>query len=345
MMPIPTVPPTPPPAAPSRPPEEWKLAPRINPRLFAVLTIVLIVLTWSANRHKLRDLPILLFEGVTETIGLRQGSEIGPAIRRILAGFFPPIVSSRTDISSISNFDRNRLPLGTYLKDEPIREYSAVDREWKIIETRTFLIDPIGSLKEDLLLMLETIEIAIWGTLLSLFLAMPLAWFAARNLTPNRYTYAVARFLCSATRALPAQISSLIYAAIFGFGVIPGIVALGVATTGFLGKFLADEMENADRGPQEALRCQGASRIKVFRYAILPQVLPNYLAYLQYTMERNVQSASAIGVMGGGGIGMKIAGRFSMFDYGHAIASMMVLFLTMLALERLTQYVRGKLIS
>ena len=203
----------------------------------------------------------------------------------------------------------------------------------------------MGYIKRDFVLMLETIEIAIWGTLLALFLALVPAWFGAKNLTPNRFAYSLARGVCSLNRALPELISALFFVMIFGFGVIPGVVTLGVSTMGFLGKFLADDIENCDTGPQEALRCQGANKLKVFRYAILPQVLPSYLAYMQYILERNVRAATAIGVVGAGGIGMELKGRWDMFDFGHVSTTLLVIFATVLTLERVTQYFRGKLIA
>ena len=335
------------PASPQTPrdPEAWSLAPRINSRVIALLVIASVFLYWSGQRHELYRLPMLLTQGVGEALGLSKQSEIGPAIRRIASGLFPFRFDDRTDISNIPNFDLKNPPFGTYVKTEPLKEYSAVEGKWKIIDTRTFLIDPIGYLKRDAILMLETIEIAVWGTLLALFLALIPAWFGAKNLTPNRFAYSAARGICSLTRALPELISALFFVMIFGFGVIPGVVTLGVSTMGFLGKFLADDIENADAGPQDALRCQGANKLKVFRYAILPQVLPSYLAYLQYILERNVRAATAIGVVGAGGIGMELKGRWDMFDFGHVSTTLLVIFATVLLLERVTQHLRGKLIA
>jgi phosphonate transport system permease protein len=325
--------------------DSWHLAPRLRARTVALLLVAAVFLAWSSNRHQLHRLPVMLFQSVGEALGLRPQSEIGPAIRRIATGLFPFRLEDKTDISRVPNLDPKRLPWGTHLSTEPIREYSAVEQRWKVIDTRTFLVDPVGYLKRDLILMLETIEIAIWGTLLALVMALVPAWFGARNLTPNKLLYSLARGFCSLVRALPELITALFFVMIFGFGVIPGVVTLGVATTGFLGKFLADDIENADRGPQEALRCQGANKLKVFRYAILPQVLPSYLAYLQYILERNVRAATSIGVVGAGGIGMELKGRWDMFDFGHVSTTLLVIFVTVLSLERLTQYLRGKLIA
>ena len=324
--------------------ESWQLAPRLSPRLIVVLLLATTFLSWSSHRHELYKLPTLLIQGVGEAVGLRPQSEIGPAIRRIATGLFPFRLDEKTDISRLPNLDPKHLPLGTYLSTQPLREFSAVENRWKTVETRTFLVDPIGYIKRDLVLMLETIEVALWGTLLAVVLALIPAWFGARNLTSNKLAYSTARGFCSLVRALPELISALFFVMIFVFGVIPGVVTLAVASMGFLGKFLADDIENCDPGPQDALRSLGANKLKVFRYAILPQVLPSYLAYLQYMLERNVRAATAIGVVGAGGIGMELKGRWDMFDFGHVSTTLLVIFATVFSLEKLTQFLRGKLI-
>ncbi len=130
----------------------------------------------------------------------------------------------------------------------------------------------------------------------------------------------------------------------FGFGPIAGVLALGLHSAGFFGKFYADDIENADRGPQEALSSLGANNLKVLRYAVLPQVLPQYASYTQYVLERNVRMATVIGVVGAGGIGIELKGRFDMFNFGNVTTILVVLLITVLALEQLTQWARARLI-
>ena len=125
-------------------PETWHLAPRITARTIAVLLLLSIFLTWSGNRHQLYRLPVLLVQGLGEATGLTKQSEIGPAIRRIASGLIPFRFDDRTDTANIPNFDPKKLPFGTYVKTEPIREYNAMEGKWRIIDTRTFLIDPGG---------------------------------------------------------------------------------------------------------------------------------------------------------------------------------------------------------
>jgi len=323
----------------------WQLRPQVNLSLIVTVLTVSLLLAWSAQRNQLTRLPGQLVGGVGEAAGLLPQSEIGPAIRKMLTGLFPPDVSEKTDVSRVEGLDLKHPPLFCRIVYEPVKSYDALQGVWRTLDTRPFLYDPIGYLKRVLLLMFQTIEIAVWGTLLALFTAVPLAFFAARGYTPNKATYLLARGLASGTRALPEMISALVLVMIFGFGAIPGVMALAISTTGFLGKFLAEDIENADPGPQEALRCLGANKLKVLRYAVFPQVMPQYVAYMQYMFERNVRAATAIGIVGAGGIGMELKGRWDMFDFSHFSTVMIVMLVTVLALERLSQLIRSRLIA
>jgi phosphonate transport system permease protein len=148
----------------------------------------------------------------------------------------------------------------------------------------------------------------------------------------------------SSLRATPEIILAMVLVLGFGFGPVPGILALGLHSAGFLGKFFADDIENADRGPQEALRAAGAGRLGVFRLAVLPQVLPQYAAYVQYILERNVRTATIIGIVGAGGIGVELKGRWDMFHYQHVATILLAIFLTVVLLEQVVGRLRARLI-
>ena len=324
--------------------ESWKLKAPISLQLIGLVLFACILLSVSARKNDLTKLPGLLVSGVGETTGVLPQRDMGPTIRRFLGGLFPPVISEKTDVSRVDNFDPKHLPWFSSVVREPIKEYDAVERKWVVTDTRDFLVNKYGYLERVILLMIQTIEIALWGTLLALLIALPQAYFAARGYSPNRLTYSIARFWTSFTRATPELILALVCVMIFGFGAIAGVITLAFNTSGFLGKFLADDIENADKGPQEALRSLGANKLKVLRYAVLPHVLPSYLAYLQYILERNVRAATAIGVVGAGGIGMELKGRWDMYNYGHVSTVLIVMFITVLSLERLTQAARAKII-
>jgi phosphonate transport system permease protein len=206
------------------------------------------------------------------------------------------------------------------------------------------LVEPAGYLLYAIVLMLETIEIAVWATILAVMIAVPLAILGARNYTPHKAVYHAARTVCSFLRAVPELIAALFLVLAFGFGPIAGVLALGLHTAGFLGKFFAEDVENAERGPQDALRGTGANRLKVLGYAVFPQVLPSYLAYMQYILERNIRTATVIGIVGAGGIGQELKGRFEMFNYSHVATILLVILITVMVLEYLTGRLRGRLL-
>jgi len=102
---------------------------------------------------------------------------------------------------------------------------------------------------------------------------------------------------------MPELIVALFLVLAYGFGPIAGVLALGLHAAGFLGKFYAEDIENADKKPQEALEAIGAGKLKTLWYGVIPQVLPQYIAYTAYILDRNLRMATVIGLVGAGGIG------------------------------------------
>lgn len=239
----------------------------------------------------------------------------------------------------------SRLSALAYLVSEPTREFDLESREWVATGQQEFLVEPLGYLTHVLWKMLETIEMAIWGTILAVILAIPLAYFGASGYSWNGATYGVARAICSFSRALPELIAAIFFVLLFGFGTLPGVIALALHCCGFLGKFFADDIENVDRGPQEALRGMGANRLKVLWYAVLPQATPQFVAYIQYILERNVRTATVLGIVGAGGIGLELKGRLDLSDYSHVSTILLVIFITVFCLEQISQRLRAKLIG
>jgi phosphonate transport system permease protein len=165
---------------------------------------------------------------------------------------------------------------------------------------------------------------------------------ASRNYTPHRLVYSLARGWLSFHRAMPELIIALFLVLMYGFGPVAGVLALGIHTSGVLGKFFADEIENAPPGPQMALSASGASALKVLRYAVFPHVFPAWIAYVQYIFERNIRTATVLGIVGAGGIGMELKGRWDLFDYGHVTTILLVIFITVVLLEYFSQKLRDK---
>ena len=192
--------------------------------------------------------------------------------------------------------------------------------------------------------MVQTVEIAIWGTLLSVLLSIPLAYLAARNYTPSRFTYTLARGSISLLRSAPELIVALFLVLAYGFGPIAGVLALGLHAAGFLGKFYAEDIENADKKSQEALEAIGAGKLKTLWYGVLPQVLPQYIAYTLYILDRNIRMATVIGLVGAGGIGQELKGRFDMFQYDHVATILIAIFIVVFLLDQFSARLRARLI-
>jgi phosphonate transport system permease protein len=125
-------------------------------------------------------------------------------------------------------------------------------------------------------------------------------------------------------------------------GPIAGILALGLHAAGFLGKFYADDIEHADDKPQQALRAIGANRVKVLAAAVLPQVMPQYIAYTLYILDRNVRMATIVGIVGAGGIGQELKGRYDIFNYGHVGTILVVIFITVFLLDQVSARIRTR---
>jgi phosphonate transport system permease protein len=210
------------------------------------------------------------------------------------------------------------------------------------VETTEFLVEPIGYLLKVAWKMWETIEMGFWGTFISIMISLPLGILSSRNYTPHRVVYGIARGWLSLHRAMPELIIALFLVLMYGFGPIAGVLALAIHTSGVLGKFFADEIENAPPGPQLALKASGASSLKVLRYAVFPHVFPAWIAYVQYVFERNIRTATVLGIVGAGGIGMELKGRWDLFDYGHVSTILLAIFLTVVLLEFISQKMRNK---
>jgi phosphonate transport system permease protein len=333
-------------ARPVPPPEQWPLRPGLRVWQLLLLLAALVVMSISAERTEMDRMVVLVGEGIAAAVGLREESEVAEGLARIGRDLLPLQISERRPLERIENLDRDDLPWGARIEIEETVESRLDPDTLETIErrrNREVLVEPWGYLLHALRLMLDTIEIAFWGTMIAVLLAMPLSFLGARGFAP-RGLHHPSRALCSLLRAIPDLLAALFLVLAFGFGPIAGVLALGLHTAGFLGKFFAEDIENADPGPQNALRAIGASRLTVLRWAVLPQVLPSYVGYVQYILERNIRTATVIGVVGAGGIGQELKGRFEMFDFGHVGTMLVVIFATVMLLEHATGRLRRRLI-
>ena len=324
--------------------EQWELRRPFSVKLLVVVLAVVIVLAASAQRTQIYQGFYLTWEGLAYALGLSRTAEISGG-SKLLQSAFPFTISQSTAVSRIPDFDAERLPWFSYLAVEPVLRYDIDSGSMVVVEQQQVVVAPFGYLTTVIGMMIETLEIALWGTILAFGLAVPLAYFGTKAYSFNGVTYSIARAMCSFCRALPELILALIFVVMFGFGPLPGVLALGIHCCGFLGKFFADEIENVDHGPQDALRSTGANRLKVMWYAVLPQSAPQFVAYLQDILERNVRSAAVLGIVGAGGIGSELKGKIDMSDYSHVSTILLIILITVFSLEQISHWLRSRLIG
>lgn len=186
---------------------------------------------------------------------------------------------------------------------------------------------------------IETVQIAIWGTLLAIVLAVPVCFFAARNLTPNLAVFHATRQVFNVTRGINEIILALIFVAAVGLGPFPGVLALAVHGAGMLGKFFSESIEEIDQGPIEALRATGAGPIQTVIFGVLPQVITAWIAVVLYRFETNLRQATVLGMVGAGGIGFELVGSMKLFQYQDTATCILVI----IAMVMVADYVSTKL--
>jgi len=161
---------------------------------------------------------------------------------------------------------------------------------------------------------IETVQIAVWGTLLAIVLAVPVCFLAARNISPNLAVFHFTRQLLNMMRGINEIILALIFVAAVGLGPFAGVLALALHGAGMLGKFFAESIEDIDQGPIEALRATGAGPIQTIIFGVLPQVVTTWIAVILYRFETNLRQATVLGMVGAGGIGFELMGSMKLFQ-------------------------------
>jgi len=190
---------------------------------------------------------------------------------------------------------------------------------------------------------LETIDIAIFGTIGGILMALPLSVLAAANVTPARWLYYLARGLIGFTRAVPDLVWALLFVTAVGLGPFPGGLALAVHSIGMLGRLFAETIENMDMAPIDALSLTGASRLQVFTHGVLPTVLPALAGIGLYRLDENIRSSLVLGFVGAGGIGFQLLTAMNLFQYQEVSLLLIVVFVIVFAAERLSAVCRARL--
>lgn len=191
--------------------------------------------------------------------------------------------------------------------------------------------------------LIATIKMSLFGSLLGAVVALPLAVLASSNINSIGWLTVAVKFILSLLRTLPTLIVALIATFIFGLGTMAGTVAIFLFSIAYVGKLLYEQIENASMGAYEAMHAMGLTTVQSFRYAIFPQVLPNYLSTSLFCFEGNVRYASILGYVGAGGIGLLLNESIGWRNYSQVGMILLMLIITVYIIETVSEYFRKKL--
>lgn len=191
----------------------------------------------------------------------------------------------------------------------------------------------------------DTLNIATLGTLLALFMAVPVAFLAARNTTPSaRFIRPVALLIIVATRSINSLIWALLLIAIIGPGIFAGILSIAIRSIGFCAKLLYEAIEEIDRSQVEAITATGASRWQVMAYGIVPQVLPAFAGITVFRWDINIRESTVLGLVGAGGIGLQLSGSLNTLAWPQVSLILLVILLAVVLSEWVSAKVRSAII-
>jgi phosphonate transport system permease protein len=190
-----------------------------------------------------------------------------------------------------------------------------------------------------------TFQMALVGTVIGVVISVPLAILAASNLSPHPIVYHVTRSIVTFARTVPDLAWALFFVASVGLGPCAGTLALVMDTIGFCARFFAESMEEVEPGPSEALTTMGASRADVVVCCVFPAALPSMINTSLFALEKAVRSSVVLGLVGAGGIGAELAVSMEMFRYDQAATIILMIFVLVLGVERISSIGRSKLIN
>lgn len=192
--------------------------------------------------------------------------------------------------------------------------------------------------------MLETLHIAVLGTLFGVLLSLPAALLAARNTSPHPLVAAATTSALTVMRSVPDLVWALIFVVSVGLGTLAGILTITIDVLAFAGRFFAERIEEIEPGPVEALRSTGASELAVTTCAVLPTCFPSFTGTSLYSLEKSVRGAVVLGLVGAGGIGVELNVAFQLRQFDTAATIVLLILGVILAVERLSSTARRRMI-
>lgn len=259
----------------------------------------------------------------------RQRPRKPPPSRFVIVGL---VVAAAITVWAGVSIDFTLTPLFTDLTRGKVIIDQFLQPEWEFL-TRSAVIDAF----------LETLYMAILASLVGCVIALVLAMLASKVTAPNTAVYRITRGVLALVRSLPDVAYGLIFVAVVGVGALPGVLALIMFNIGVAAKLTGETIDAVDLGPVEAVEAAGGSRTQRARWAVFPQVAPNYLSYCFYVFELNIRASLVLGIVGAGGIGLLIQTLLARFNYSQVSAVVVLLFAVVFVLDQVSRALRRRL--
>jgi phosphonate transport system permease protein len=193
--------------------------------------------------------------------------------------------------------------------------------------------------------MLETIAMAFLGTVIAAVVALPLGFLGAKNIVPNWLFHFSLRRGFDTLRGIDSLVWALIFVSAVGMGPFAGVLAIAVSDVMIFSKLFAEAIENVERKQIEGVRSAGASDVQTLRLGVFPQVFPVMLSHILYFFEGNVRSATILGIVGAGGIGLQLSDRIRIGNWDEAAFIILMILVTVAVIDNLSRRIRMKLIE
>lgn len=193
--------------------------------------------------------------------------------------------------------------------------------------------------------LIETIKMAVLGTVIGSVVAFIYSLSIARNIVKNKAVTGVLRFIMNIIRTIPDLLLGAVFVAIVGIGPVAGVVALAVVTFGIVVKLFYESIETIDPGPIEALTAVGANKLQIIHHAVMPQIMTYFISYVLYAFEINVRASTVLGYIGAGGIGLNLQQTLQVFNYAQTGTIIIVIIVVVVLIDYVSSKSREALMK
>ncbi|WP_062047960.1 phosphonate ABC transporter, permease protein PhnE [Bacillus sp. JCM 19034] len=233
--------------------------------------------------------------------------------------------------------------------------FTTIDVKWeRIFSERTItnfgrvipqLFSPDwGAFQNVMKLMWQTLQMAYTGTLLAAILAIPFGFVAASNMVKNKWLNTLSKWILDAIRAFPELVLALMFVAAIGPRPFAGVLAIAIGSIGMLGKLYSEVIESIDMNVIESLEANGANKIQILFYGIIPQIIPEFLSYAIYRFEIDVRASTILGIIGAGGIGTLITISIQNRNWDEVGMILLVIIVVVTIIDILSAQIRKRIV-